>query len=99
MLLVELSSSPDGSISDLYTHSSVSNKICINNPIKHVPKQLTSLVKIANLQLVTLSSNLQHLTHCVKYLDDTRTLFLSKTLHFHEANYVLPFFRILRSFI
>ena len=34
MLLLELTSSTVGAISDLYTHSSVSNKICITNPIK-----------------------------------------------------------------
>ena len=36
MMLVQLYPSTDGTISDLYTHSSVSNKICITNPIKQV---------------------------------------------------------------
>ena len=36
MMLIKLTSSTDGTNSDNFTHSSVSNKICITNPIKQV---------------------------------------------------------------
>jgi hypothetical protein len=49
---VELYTSTNGNISDLYTHRSVRNKTYITNPINQLLTQLLHAVNIPNLPLI-----------------------------------------------